>query len=156
LSLSSFCTSDRTQSICGSNSPDGAGGEAGLENVSVRTEGKIGRVNDTAAFFPVSADFVGIFRYFQAVTNGKSRSRALDHFCCLIQRIYGKRDDLGVLLFEFLKVSLVIGYLPNAVGSPDAPIENDHGVFRLDIGGNIACASIDRWYGVVRKGITGS
>jgi hypothetical protein len=110
-------------------------------------------VNDTAAFFPVSADFVSIFRYFQAVTDRKTRAGTLDHLFCLVQRIYGKGDDLGVLLFEFFKVSLIIGYLPNAVGSPDTAVENDHGVFRLDVGRNIERASIDGWHCVVWKGI---
>jgi hypothetical protein len=45
------------------------------------------------------------------------------------QWIDGKGNDVGVLLFEFCDVRLVVGYLPNAVGSPDAAVEEDDGIF---------------------------
>ena len=49
----------------------------------------------------------------------------------------------------------IVGNLPNAVGSPDAAIENDDGVFAFEIGGNI---QVDhrRWHLEVRKWIAGT
>ena len=59
-----------------------------MEYLSVRAEGEIRRVNDAAPFFPVGADAVGIFRYFEAITDGKCRAGFCDHLLGFIERIY--------------------------------------------------------------------
>ena len=100
-------------------------------------DGEIGRVNDAAAFFPICADFVGIFRNFEAVADGKRRAGFFHHLFGLIERIDGQGDDVGVLALEFFNMRLIVGNLPDAVGSPDAAIKDDDGVFALEIGGNI-------------------
>ena len=87
LGFALFATADRAQRIDGGDSPDGAGGEAGLEYLAVRAEGEIRRVNDAAPFFPVGADTVGIFRYFEAITDGKCRAGLCDHLLGFIEWI---------------------------------------------------------------------
>jgi hypothetical protein len=39
-------------------------------------------------------------------------------------------------LLEFFDMRLKVGYLPNAVGSPDTAIEYDDSVLAFDTGGN--------------------
>jgi hypothetical protein len=73
-----------------------------------------------------------------------------------LQWIDGKRDDFGVLLFEFLEMRLVVGNLPNAVGSPDAAIKEDDGIFTGKIGGNVQPHAGSHWNDVIWKGIAGS
>ena len=108
-----------------------------MEDFTVRSKCKIGRVDNGAAFFPVGADFVGIFWNFEAIADRKGRAGALDHFLGFVERIDGEGDDVGVLCFEFLKVRLVIGDLPNAIRSPNAAVEDDDSVFAGEIGGNV-------------------
>jgi len=42
-----------------------------------------------------------------------------------------------MFLFELTDMHLEIGYLPNAVGSPNAAIEDNDGVFASEIGGDV-------------------
>jgi hypothetical protein len=56
-----------------------------------------------------------------------------DHLFGFIHRVHGEGDDIDILPFELVHVSLVIGQLPNAVGSPDAAVENDNRVFSLQV-----------------------
>ena len=72
-----------------------------MEYLSVRAEGEIRRVNDAAPFFPVGADAVGIFRYFEAITDGKCRAGLCHHLLGFIERVYRQGDDVGVLGCEF-------------------------------------------------------
>jgi hypothetical protein len=72
------------------------------------------------------------------------------------QWIDGKGDDVGVLLFEFCDVRLVVGYLPNAVGSPDAAVEEDDGIFAGKISGDAQCRADRRSDSVIWKLITGA
>ena len=137
LRFSSLGSPYRAQRVNSSNPPDGAGGKAGLEYFSIRPDGKAGRVEDATAFFPIGADFVRVFGNSQSVTDRKCRAGLFNHLFRLVERIDGKGDDLGVFLLEFLNVRLVIGDLPNAIGSPDAAIKNDDRVFAFQVGGNV-------------------
>jgi len=97
----------------------------------------MGCVNNAAAFFPVGADFVGILWNFEAIADRKGRAGALDHFLGFVERIDGEGDDIGVLRLEFIKMRLIVGDLPNTVGSPDAAVEDDDGVFAGEIGRDV-------------------
>lgn len=94
-------------------------------------------MDDAAPFFPVRADAVGVFRNFQTVADGESRAGALDHFFGFVDGVNRERDDVDVFLFEFFEMGLVVGNLPNAVGSPDATIVNDNGVFGFEVAGDV-------------------
>jgi len=61
-------------------------------------------MDDAAPFFPISADLVGVFRDFQAVTNRESGAGLFDHFFRFVERVHGERDDIGILPLEFLDV----------------------------------------------------
>ena len=108
-----------------------------MEDFTVRSKGKIGRVNNGAALFPVGTDFVGVLWNLEAIANRKSRAGALDHFFGFVERIDGEGDDVGILCFEFVKVRLIVGNLPNTVRSPDAAVEDDDGVFAGEIVGDV-------------------
>jgi hypothetical protein len=56
-------------------------------------------------------------------------------------------------LLKFFDVRLKVGYLPNAVGSPDAAIEYDDSVLAFDIGGNSQRSTARQWDTIVRKRI---
>ena len=43
---------------------------------------------------------------------------------------------------EFFQVNLIVGNLPHAIGSPDAAIVNDDGVFPFEIAGKIEPSAI--------------
>jgi hypothetical protein len=58
------------------------------------------------------------------------------------ERVNRKGDDGGILLCEFSDVRLEVGYLPNAIRSPDTAIENDNGIFTLEIGRDIQPAAV--------------
>jgi len=137
LGFSFLGSSDRAERVDGGDSADGAGGEAGLEDFTVRSKCKIGCVDDAAPLFPVGADFVGILWDFEAIADRKGRAGALDHFLGFVERIDGEGDNVGILCFEFLKVRLIVGDLPNTVRSPDAAVEDDDGVFAGEIVRNI-------------------
>jgi hypothetical protein len=156
LGFSSLCSTDGTQCVAGGDSSNRAGGKTGLEDFPVRADREIGRVNDAAAFFPVSADLVGVFGNFQAVADGKRRAGLLHHLFGFVERIDRKCDDVGILVFEFFYVRLKVGDLPDAVRSPDTTIENDDGVLALEIGMDIQPAAIGRWHRVVRKCVAGT
>ena len=47
-----------------------------------------------------------------------------------------------MLCFEFLKMGLIIGDLPNTVRSPDAAVKNDNGVFACQIGRDLHSPAI--------------
>ena len=51
---------------------------------------------------------------------------------------------------------LEVGYLPNAVRSPDAAIENDSGIFAFEIGRNIHSTADGGRHVIVRKWIAGT
>jgi len=104
-----------------------------LQHLTVRSKGKIRRVKYAATFLPVGADFVSILRNLEAITDGKSRAGALDHFLGFVEGIDGERDDVGILRLEFFKMGLIVGDLPNAVRSPDAAVKDDHRVFARKI-----------------------
>jgi hypothetical protein len=154
--FSLFCAADRAQSVGCGDASDGTGGETSLKNLAVRIEGEIGRVNNAATRFPAGADFVGIFGDLQAVADGKGGAGALDHFFGFVQWIDRKSNDLGVLLFEFVDMRLIVGNLPDAVGSPNAAVKDDHGVLGFDVGGNIQNAASDGWHRIVRKHVSGA
>jgi hypothetical protein len=46
-----------------------------------------------------------------------------------VEGIDGKGDHVCMFLFELIDMSLEVGYLPNAVRSPDTAVEDDNGVF---------------------------
>lgn len=94
-------------------------------------------MNDAAAFFPVRADFVGVLWDFEAVADRKRRAAALDHCFGFVERIHRERDDIAVLVFKFVQMRLEVGNLPNAIGSPNAAVKYDDGVFAFEIVGNI-------------------
>jgi len=75
--------------IGGGDSADGSGGEAGLQHPFIRVDGKVGRVDDAAALFPVGADFVGILWDFEAIADRKRRAGALDHFPGFVEWVDG-------------------------------------------------------------------
>jgi hypothetical protein len=156
LCFSSLASPYRAQRVSSGNPPDGAGGKTGLENFSIRSDGEAGCVNDAAAFFPIGADFVGVFGNLQSVADRKHRAGFFNHLFGLVERIDGKGDDLGVFLLEFLDVRLVIGDLPNAIGSPDSAIKNDDRVFAFQIGGNIQNAAANGGNFVIRKRVAWS
>ena len=58
-----------------------------MKNLSVRTQCEIGRVNDATPFLPVSADFVGVLRDFEAVADRKCRAGFLDHLFGFVERV---------------------------------------------------------------------
>ena len=93
-------------------------------------------MNDAAFLFPIGTDFLGVVRYFQSVADGKCGAGLLDHLLRFFQWIDGKGNDVGVLLLECFDVRLVVGDLPDTIGSPDAAIEQDDCVFSFEIGGN--------------------
>jgi len=80
LGLSPLGSPNRTQRIDRGNPADGPGGEAGLEDLSIRPDGKTGRVNDAATCFPIGADFVGVLRDVETIADGKRCPGALDKF----------------------------------------------------------------------------
>ena len=127
-----------------------------MEYFSIRPDGKAGRVDDAAAFFPIRADFVGILGNFQSVVDGKCRAGFLGHLFGFVERVDGKGDDMGVFLLEFFDVRLVIGDLPNAIGSPDAAIKNDDRVFAFQIGGDIQNGAGNGGDFVIRKRVAWS
>jgi hypothetical protein len=127
-----------------------------LENFSIRPEGKVGRVDDAAPFFPVRADRVGVLRDFQAVSNRKSRAGLFHHLFGFVERVDGKADDVGIFLFEFFDMCLEVGYLPDAVGSPDAAVKNDDGIFTIDICWDVKRAAASGWHRVIRKWVAGT
>ena len=108
-----------------------------MQHPLIRVESKIGRVDDVAAHFPVGADFVGVLWNLKVIADRKGRAGSLDHFLGFVERIDGEGDDVGILCFEFLKVRLIVGDLPNTVRSPDAAVENDDGVFAGEIGRDV-------------------
>ena len=108
-----------------------------MQHLLFGVDGKTGRVDNGAALFPVGADFVGVLWNFEAIADRKGRAGALDHFLGFVERIDGERDDVGILCFEFLKVRLIVGDLPNTVRSPDAAVEDDDGVFTGELGGDV-------------------
>jgi hypothetical protein len=87
LESSLFCSSDRAERVDGGDSSDGSCGEAGLEDFAVGSKRKIGRVDDGAPFFPIGADIVGIGWNFQAITDWKCRTGALEHFFGFVERV---------------------------------------------------------------------
>ena len=60
-----------------------------------------------------------------------------DHLFGFIERVNRKRDYIGIFLFEFFDMRLEVGYLPNAVRSPHAAIENDDGIVAFEIGWDV-------------------
>ena len=50
----------------------------------------------------MSADFIGVGWDFKAVTDGERRAGFFDHLFGLVERVDGKREDVGVLLFKLL------------------------------------------------------
>ena len=58
-----------------------------MEYLAFRAQGEVRRVNDAAPLFPVGTDAVGIFRYFEAITDGKCRAGLCDHLLGFIERI---------------------------------------------------------------------
>jgi hypothetical protein len=78
----------------------------------------------------------------------------LGHLFRFIERVDGQRDDVGIFLFELFEMSLEIGYLPNAIGSPQAAVENDHGILAFQIRGYVQCAAIGGPDGIVGKWIS--
>jgi hypothetical protein len=104
-----------------------------LEDFSIRPDGKAGRMDDAAAFLPVRSHLVGVFGNFQPVRDRESRAGFFDHLFGLIERVNRKRDYVGIFLFEFFDMRLEVGYLPNAVRSPDAAIEKDDCILTFEI-----------------------
>jgi hypothetical protein len=94
-------------------------------------------MNDAAAFLPVCADLVGVFGNIQPVSDRERRAGFFDHLFGFVQRIDGKRDYVCIFLFEFFDMRLKVDYLPNAVRSPHAAIENKDGIFAPEIRWNI-------------------
>lgn len=138
LLISSFPSPlNRSQRILRDNPPDGTSGVARLQNFAVWAEGEIGCVDDAAVFFPVGADSVGVYWDFEAVADRKRRAGASDHFLGFIEWVDGQGDDVDVFFLECFKVRLIVGNLPNAVGSPDAAVVDDDGVFGFEVAGNV-------------------
>ena len=108
-----------------------------MEDFTVRSKCKTGRVDNGAAFFPIGADFVGVLWNFESIADRKGRAGALDHFLGFVEGIDREGDDVGILCFEFLKMRLIVGDLPNTVRSPDAAVEDDDGVFAGEIGRDV-------------------
>jgi len=113
-----------------------------LKHFAVGAQGEICRVDDAAPLFPVGADAVSICRHFETVADRKRRAGFRDHFLGFFERIDGQGDDVGVLGFEFFQMSLIVGDLPHAVGSPDAAVVDDYRVFPLQIGGKSECPAV--------------
>ena len=90
-------------------------------------------MDDAAAFLPVGAHLVGVGGNCKPVADRERRAGLFDHLFGFVERVNGKRDDIGVFFLEFVDMRLEVGYLPNAVGSPDAAIENDDGIFAFEI-----------------------
>ena len=146
---------DRTQSIFGDDAADGTRGKASLRDFLIRVDDKISRVNDLAPFFPVGTNFGGISWHFQAVADGKRRFDSFGHLFSFTYGINREGYDVYVLFLELVKVSLVVGQLPNTVGSPDATIENDNRVFALQVLRDAECPAICELNDVVWELITG-
>lgn len=127
-----------------------------MENFSIRSNGKVGRMDDAAAFLPIRADLVRVFRDFQTESDRERRAGLFDHLFGFVERVNRKRDDIGVFLFEFFAMRLKVGYLPNAVRSPDAAIENDNGIFPFEIRRNIQSTAVGGGHVIVRKWIAGT
>ena len=115
-----------------------------MENSPVGPDGKVGGVDNTAPLFPVCADLVGVLGHFQTIADRKRRAGFLNHLFGFVGRINGKSDDVGVLLLEFLDMRLEVGYLPDAVRSPDAAIENNNGILAFEIRRNFHPAAVGR------------
>jgi hypothetical protein len=113
-------------------------------------------VDNAAAFFPIRADFVGVFWNFQAIADGERRAGLFDYFFGFIERIDGKRDDLGIFLLEFVDMGLEVGYLPNAVGSPNSPIKDDDRIFACEVVWDIEQTGIDGLHHITRKWVAGT
>jgi hypothetical protein len=62
--------------------------------------------------------------------------------------------DVYVCFFELVDVSLIVGQLPHAVGSPDATIENDNRVFAPQVLRDAEGSAICDLNEVIRKRIT--
>jgi hypothetical protein len=59
-------------------------------------------------------------------------------------------------LLEFVDMGLEVGYLPNAVRSPNPPVENHDGIFTFEIGGDTQIMATDRSDVVMRKRVAGT
>lgn len=141
LSLSLFCTANRAQSVGGGDASDGTGGETSLKNLTFRVDSEIGRVDNAATRFPVGADLVGVLGYFQTIADGKRRASLFNHLLGFVERVDGKGNKVGIFLLEFLNMRLEVGDLPDAVGSPDAAIEDDNAILTREIRRNIQPAA---------------
>ena len=127
-----------------------------MQNLPLRPERKVRRVENAAPFFPISADALGILRHFQSIANRKSRAGLFDHLFGFIERVDGKSDDIGILTAELVDVSLIVGDLPNAVRSPDAAVEYDHGIFAGQTGRKIQRAAVGQFNAETGKRIAGN
>jgi len=112
-------------------------------------------VDDAAPFLPVGADFVGVLRDFETVTDGKRRAGFCDHLLGFVEGVDRERDDRRVFLFEFFQMRLVIGNLPNAVGSPNAAVKDDDGIFAFKIGRESERPAVGQIYREGRKKVAG-
>jgi hypothetical protein len=94
-------------------------------------------VNYFASIFPIGADFVRVLRDFQTIANRERGASFFHHLFGFVEGIDGEGDYICVFLLKLIDMRLEIGYLPDAVGSPDAAVKNYHGVFASEIHGNI-------------------
>ena len=94
-------------------------------------------MNNLASVFPIRANLVGVFGDFQSVADRERSAAFVSHFYCFVEWIDGQRDHVGVFLLELVDMRLKVGYLPDAVRSPDAAVKNYHPVFAFEIRGNI-------------------
>jgi hypothetical protein len=86
-------------------------------------------MNDFTSIFPIRPHLVGVLWNFESITNWERRAGFFDHLFGFVEWIDRQSDDVGVLLLELVNVRLEIGYLPNAVRSPDAAVKDADGVF---------------------------
>ena len=112
-------------------------------------------MNDLPPIFPIGAHFIGVLRNLQAVTDRKRSFDSFGHFLGFIQRIHREGDDIDILLVELVDVGLAIGQLPNAIGSPNTPVEDDNGIFSSQILRDVECPAIRQLDLVVRELIAG-
>jgi hypothetical protein len=110
-------------------------------------------MNDPSPLIPKGAYLLRVSGRFKPISHGKRKLQLLDGLLGLVERVYGKSQDVDVLLFEFLNMGLKIGQLPITVRSPAAAIEDDYRILACEIPRKTKCPAIYGLDRVVRKDI---
>ncbi len=100
---------NRAQGIFGGDAADGTRCKTGLHHFFIRVDDKAGGVDDTAAFFPVSADLVRVLWHFQSVADGEGRAGLLNHLFGFVEGVDGQGNDVDIFFFELDDLRLVVG-----------------------------------------------